>query len=240
MFFAKYDSLGNLVWVKRYGSSREQFAHSLAADSCGHIWMTGSLDLRDSVVFDGHAAVSDIWAYDPTFIAGFDTSGTCFDASAINTGGDDQLGIAVDRRGNFYISGDYIYGVAWSPFVIGPDTLTINNTPSSTEYFFIGKYRYDTSQCNTFTGGNDSTTAVTEVWQRQLHDIRLFPNPAGNQFTIASSELITSVTITDLTGNVLFIGEFQDEKIDITTAGFAPGLYFVCVNKSQMEKLVIY
>ena len=54
----------------------------------------------------------------------------------------------------------------------------------------------------------------------------LFPNPPTNNFTLQTNHRGT-LTITNQLGQLIFKTKIEKEKTQISTAGFAPGIYFV-------------
>ncbi len=137
MFIARYDSSGNFIWANSAGANYYDEGISIANDRCGHIWLCG--EMGNSMNFNGHILSESPGAYDPVFIAEYDTSGKYLNSIALPSGGDDAIGIVVDNKGNFYLGGDY-----WqAEMVIGPDTLFKNFS----ELLFIAKYKFDTAVC---------------------------------------------------------------------------------------------
>ncbi len=233
ILFAKYDGLGNNIWAKSYGTPGQEFGMSIAADSCGKIWMAGQMAVRQTLHLDADSLTPSIWSYDPSFFAESDTSGAIVDALSLFSGGDDQLGITVDRRGNFYTSGDYVVSGS-EPFIIGTDTFS--NITGSSEILFIGKYRYDISKCNDFNGSNDPTTAIQNIQEAGL--IQMYPNPANTKLTLASRQTMERVSVADPVGHEVFSKRLADNIVELDISDLPNGLYFVTVNGTNTIKLI--
>jgi hypothetical protein len=98
---------------------------------------------------------------------------------------------------------------------------------------------------NSFTFGSNGITTITidgtpGTGIKSLFNnrqIKIYPNPFGNQVTIDnnSETIITKVTVTYILGrNVLALNPEQTGSIHINTQSFDNGLYFIKVfNKSD-------
>ncbi len=154
LFLVKFDPANNVSWYKTIGSpSGEAWGFSIANSVCGIIWVSGAM--QDSVIIDGNILHAPAGSSDPIFIAGYHSNGVYAGSSALQSGGDDQNGIACDALGNIFMCSDYKI----DPFVINKDTLAPTGV---TERLFVGKYqslnhgtidsiydRADTLICNT-------------------------------------------------------------------------------------------
>jgi hypothetical protein len=75
-------------------------------------------------------------------------------------------------------------------------------------------------------------------------NIRIYPNPANNQFIVAlpPSESPTNIIITDIQGRVIEIHQTTNTLHEINTANYAAGMYFVKVQQGNIHetlKLVV-
>jgi len=141
IFLAKYDTTGNVIWVKGAGGTGEDRTGTggLSINQNGTVFMSGSFGNIwcgwNNISFDQYTLIQSGW--DPMFIAVFDHDGKTICASALASGGNDinfPNAIAADPFGNAYIGADY----AGTPFIIGKDSLF-----SSGEKIFIAKYYCD-------------------------------------------------------------------------------------------------
>ena len=88
----------------------------------------------------------------------------------------------------------------------------------------------DGSPCDTL--GIDNLVAVEEVERAEQAELAVYPNPAGESFTVEYSRephLGQRVVITDITGRPMFNQSFQGKNTEINTSAFPPGLYLVCL-----------
>ncbi|MCR6624504.1 MAG: SBBP repeat-containing protein [archaeon YNP-LCB-024-027] len=102
-FIAKLDKDGNQVWIKQFGTAREERAISIALDQLRNIYVVGWTD----GVFLGQTSAGDRDA----FIAKFDENGNQIWIKQFGTTAfDEALGIALDPLRNIYVFGS-TYGV---------------------------------------------------------------------------------------------------------------------------------
>ena len=148
-YLLKFDPANNVAWMKTFASPYDNgraWGYAVATLACGDVWVTGSMTKSDSVTdtagkipiavnVDGHIVSVPPWSNDPIFVAGFSSSGTLINASALMSGGDDQNGIACDGVGNVYMSADY-YGN--KQLSVANDILPADS--STIEVMYIAKY----------------------------------------------------------------------------------------------------
>ncbi len=97
VFLAKFDSSGNQVWTRQFGTTSNEAGESVSVDASGNIYVTG--DTRGSL--GGPSAGSS----DP-FIVKYDAAGNQVWARQFGSPGDDRShAVAVDGEGNAFISG---------------------------------------------------------------------------------------------------------------------------------------
>lgn len=148
-FLAKFDPANNVNWHKVLSSPREKgscWGYAVATASCGDVWISGGMAKADSVsdtssvipvevTVDGHLLSSPPASYDPLYIAGFTSAGAYVGGTTLQSGGDDQVGLAADALGSVYLSGDYVGKV---PFSIGNNNFPVE--VSSEELLYIAKF----------------------------------------------------------------------------------------------------
>jgi choice-of-anchor B domain-containing protein len=83
-------------------------------------------------------------------------------------------------------------------------------------------------------------SALGTLDQTIENQFAIYPNPSSEQITISSKEFaITSITITDILGNLLFTekeGASEVKTIDISY--FSKGVYFVNINNNTVKKII--
>jgi hypothetical protein len=102
VFIAKFDSAGNVLWVKTAGGPNDDIAIGIAADNEGNIFVAGAFD---SVAFFDNVLLSSNGKKD-VFIAKYSTTGDLLWAKRAGGSGFDQaFALAVDKFGEVYITG---------------------------------------------------------------------------------------------------------------------------------------
>ncbi len=115
LFFAKYDSTGNLLWARTATGDSDCFGQSLITDAAGSIYLLGN-SYGSSLTFGTTTIPNPKW-----FFVKLDNAGNLLWYKKSDYGyyegpqGPNTL--AKDEAGNIYMSGNY-YG----SFVLGPDT----------------------------------------------------------------------------------------------------------------------
>lgn len=135
-YFAKYDSLGNFIYVRQIGNTNGDGNTFLSLDPAGNVYISGQFS--DQVDFD----LSPTSAYSlsasggaDNFFAKYRSNGTFVYAKnlpllLINAN-------KVDKDGNLYLSGSFNGTVDFDP---SPATASIVNSPSGSSVFFA---KYD-------------------------------------------------------------------------------------------------
>ena len=101
-FVGKYDSEGNLQWVRQFGPSVWEESWGISADHLGNVYVTGYVHYPDIPYYDG-------------FLTKYDPQGNLVWTGDIGTSDwDVSYGVSADGMGNAYISGAAI-GLPGSP-----------------------------------------------------------------------------------------------------------------------------
>ncbi len=103
IYLVKYDSYGNIIWAKRAGGTSTDYAKSVATDSLGNIFMTGSFESQ-KIIFGldtlTHAGSGDV------YLVKYDDSGSVIWARSSEGTGDDRVNsVFSDASGNVFITG---------------------------------------------------------------------------------------------------------------------------------------
>jgi hypothetical protein len=97
-FLAKFDSAGNLLWVRQFGSSRDDFAHGLAVDGEGNIYVSGGTG--------GTLPGQTSFGLEDIFLAKYDRNGNLLWLRQFGTStNDNDYCVAVDPWSNVYVVG---------------------------------------------------------------------------------------------------------------------------------------
>ncbi len=97
-FLAKYDSNGQKLWLKQWGTVNKDTGYSLATDAARNIYLSG---YTTGPLYGSQEGNRDV------FLAKFDAGGTNLWATQMGTSGHDQgWGVACDAAGNAYLAGE--------------------------------------------------------------------------------------------------------------------------------------
>lgn len=119
VFIAKFDTGGNYIWARTWGSTNHDWATAVAVDDAGNAFVTGrfvgTVDFDPGPETDEHTmnGIRDI------FLSSFSPDGDYRWSTTIGYDfADDANGIAVDRDGNIFVAGgtqDRDFGNAGGP-----------------------------------------------------------------------------------------------------------------------------
>ena len=97
-FLAKYDSAGNKLWLKQWGTVNKDTGYSLATDAARNIYLSG---YTTGPLYGSQMGNRDI------FLAKFDAGGTNIWSTQIGTTDHDQAwGVTCDAAGNVFVAGE--------------------------------------------------------------------------------------------------------------------------------------
>ena len=97
-FIAKYDSNGNQVWLRQFGTVASDAAYGVALDSAGDVYVTGST--RGSLNASNNSGGAD------TFVVKYDSNGNQIWQNQFGTvANENATGIGVDKNGDVYVAG---------------------------------------------------------------------------------------------------------------------------------------
>jgi hypothetical protein len=66
----------------------------------------------------------------------------------------------------------------------------------------------------------------------------VYPNPSSTELTFTASYKITSISISNVVGHIVFSNSYQNDKVQIDVADLPAGMDFVKVNGIDVRKLV--
>jgi uncharacterized protein YjiK len=102
IFLVKYDSSGNKIWTRQLGTDSYDWAHGIASDGQGNIYVTG--ETLGGLDGNTNAGGRD------TYLVKYDSSGNKIWTKQLGTVDNDAgMGIATDSSGNIYVTG-YTWG----------------------------------------------------------------------------------------------------------------------------------
>jgi len=151
LFIVKYDSSGNVLWVKSSGGTGMDSGFRISSDANGNIYVAGTFE-SDTIIFGTTVLTNANAGYTDIFLVKYDAAGNALWAkSAGGSGNDYGSSISIDINGNILLTG-YFRSTAIS---FGPAPLTNTNTSYADLYIV----KYDASGnviWSTSAGGTDN------------------------------------------------------------------------------------
>jgi hypothetical protein len=97
-YLAKYDTDGQRLWLRQWGTMNKDTGYSLACDAAGNVYLSG---YTTGPLYSAPQGNRDY------FLAKFDPAGNLLWGKEVGTSGHDQgWGVATDSSGNAYIAGE--------------------------------------------------------------------------------------------------------------------------------------
>jgi hypothetical protein len=195
IFLAKYDSTGNLAWVRSAGGSGYDAGNAIAVDAAGNCYVAGFF-YSSTAAFGGLVLTNG--GQDNMFIAKYDSAGNAVWAK--QAGGisfDLALAVAVDSAGNSFVSGNFFSSTA----SFGGN-ITLTN--SGENDVFVAKY----------------DPSGTALWARQVkgasddYGYGLVADGAGNCYVTGTffssvATFATGLTLTNGGYNDIFLAKYD-------------------------------
>jgi hypothetical protein len=208
VFLSKYDTSGNVMWVKQATGASDQEGRCIAIDYQGNILIGGSY--VPALYFNSYQLNG--WGNYDAFVAKYDSNGNYISViSAGSTAWNEYVyGICADNSGNIFVSGSF----------------------SDVAHFdadsLVSQGYYDM-----FVGKIDFTTGMEE--QSQSISVNVFPNPATTNVTFQMDKLKGNKTIViyDQLGKEIWRKETTENQIEFSTENFATGLYFYRIESER-------
>ena len=242
-FTAKYDTLGNAIWVKSIGGSNEEISNAISLDSNDNSYIAGFFKSQTVVI--NSTTLTNSGAPDgDVLIVKYDAAGNIlWTKKALGYSNDMGLAIATDAAGNSYTTGYY------NGSLLTFGSIVLNSAASTTNVgdLFVVKYN----------------TAGTPLWAKNLvastgargHGIAL--DAAGNCYLTGFFEDVTlpfdNITLVNggsqgqrdifigKIGNTSTVGLTENNTIDNTTVFPNPttGNIFINLNTNSLSEIKI-
>ena len=221
-FLDKYDASGNVIWAKVLCPINlvvgRNGVYGLTIDTSNNVWICGPISANISL--DTSTILYSPGTVDPIFFVSYDSHGVLSHYETLPSGGDDNCTIAADNLGNIYLEGDF---ESYDPFIIGNDSLHLYNGEVENE--FTAKY------------GSNYLVGIQKI-DRPTGQICIYPNPTDKEININSTEVIKSVEIENVLGQILYRNSFNSQKIMVSVNNFPNGIYLIKINGTEVRKFV--
>ncbi|GAX59316.1 hypothetical protein SCALIN_C01_0247 [Candidatus Scalindua japonica] len=253
IFVTKIDSSGtSLVYSTYLGGSRSDSSRSIAVDTSGNAYVTGSTISPD---FPTASPIQGTYAGDrDVFVTKIDSSGTNLVYSTYlgGSGGDHPYGIAVDTSGNAYVTGhtvstDFPTASPIQGTNAGRDDVFVTKIDSSGTSLvystYLGGWTYDSSGgIAVDTSGNAYVTGATDSpYFPTASPIQGTNAGGGDGFVTKLSSGGTSCPLNlilnhDSSGQAL-LRRYRDESLSKTNVGKLLTMLFYIVSAKAVETL---
>jgi hypothetical protein len=240
IFISKFDSTGNVIWVKSFGGTNDEGGSGITLDKLGNIYVTGCF--KSNIIKYGNISITNLNNGFEIFLVKYNSDGDIIWAK--NSIGTDHYvnGITIDSHRNVYIAGGY-----WSGNITFGNFILAGNTHGGVNSF-IAKYdssgnviwakKVDNSYCWSITADNTTNIFITGHFGGWRGTPSVFDNiiltsrdtTGGNIFIAkydssgnviwaieaganhSSEKGVNSITLDSL-GNVYIVGFFLSDTI---------------------------
>jgi len=220
IFFVKYDSSGNKLWLKSYGGLEWDGAYSIAIGDSENVYLAGTF-CSSSITFGSFTLTNVRPDWPDIFLAKFDTDGNVLWAKC--AGGslsDEPNSIALDNSGNIYVGG------AFNSQSLTFDSIILMNTTYSSMDGFLAKYDSNGNVIWAEGIGSNNNEEVYSITLDTSGKIYVAGYFQGSTLNIGSTILINSnawfpdifLAKYDDSGNAIWAKSFGGDSTDYVTA----------------------
>ncbi len=208
IFIAKFDANGNVVWAKQ--SIGGGHTYDIQTDFTGNSYITGPH--FGNIRFGDTTLLS--FAFNDIFVTKYNSSGNV--VWARSAGGDKNdigYGIAVNTKGNVFVTGTYSSSSSFF------DNSTIINSDNINYAYeaFIAKL-----------GDNSEDSIIYQPGSCTLDLVKVYPNPARDILTInkPATACKISMALYNNQGQLIFAGKTLNDGLnEIKLSALSPGIY---------------
>ena len=234
-FVAKFRPSGTLGWIKEMGGPYIN-PIDIDVDRCtSSIWVVGAINPIGPDTVDGYILNPPPGTIDGVFFVGWHADASLIATSALITGGDDEIGIAVDDSGNVMICADL-----YESMIVDTDTLTY----TFGEPIYLAKY-VSGDTCSEYEHALGLTETEASRASRQA-EVLVYPNPATDISTlIIEGETCANCTmiLTDMAGRQVYEASISGNESIFSVSQLQAGVYMLKItspDRSQKnQKLVV-
>lgn len=209
VYIVKYNTEGTVIWSQSIGGAGNNDPSSIAVDLSDNIFIAGSSS-------SGFSAGSTMLPAG-VFLLKYSHSGSLVWAKGAAGGyWASAYGVIKDANNNGYITG------AFNSTTISFDINTLVNTNTRND-IFLAKF----------------TELATETLPIPLSsDLTLHPNPAQNSITLSAPNHITTVSISNIFGQIVHYGKYKTKTVQVNISNFPAGIYTIMINGVERRNFV--
>ena len=220
-FIAKYDSSGNIRWLRNTTGYNDATPTAISVDDAGNAFVTGSFAYGPLTIGNTTLANNDTFHQQAVFIAQYDPSGNPVWA----TGGlaptldiDAGAAIVFDNKGHLYVAGNY----EGSSVIFGSDTLPYPfiNYEDYQNYSFVSKYDIPGTYTNYIGPPGTSNT------------IAVYPNPTNGSIYFTHLQAGDRIEVYDLLGELITSATGTGDRYSMDLSNKAKGIYLYRVTEN--------
>ena len=90
---------------------------------------------------------------------------------------------------------------------------------------------------NMHLGSCGTPVGIENVSQESI-PIQLLPNPATKELTIKAPHDITTVSISNMVGQIVYSNYYHNEQVQVDIADLPKGMYLIKINGTEVRKFV--
>jgi|GEM_PF-3118244 len=267
-YLSKWDSSGNIIWVKYI--EKKTSVNEIISNAREEVFITGALDSPDhwggyalepgALIAKLDSAGDLIWVRTDKGgdgrSVGIDPFGNVFEAGQFEDSINFNAHTLMAPTGNgskIYIaqydtSGNYLNSVAVADGAIG----SISVRPDRSGHYYLVGNQFDIKLVfgpdvldttniqgvTTFIAKYKYNIANSVHDPALVNDILIYPNPASNMLNIAATKKMQDLYITDVLGRKIYSASCNDRWMQINISNIPAGIYLITIDNTIVRKFV--
>ncbi|MCE9538931.1 MAG: SBBP repeat-containing protein, partial [Bacteroidetes bacterium] len=225
IFVAKYDPLGNFLWVRTAGGVWGDYSRAISCDAAGNVYITGEIEMNCE--FFGSGIILYSHGDNDVFVCKYNTNGDMQWAKKLGGGPKSDRGYGITHTNDgVYVTGNFQLTCVFN------ENITI--TPKGAYDIFVAKYSLNGDFQWIRTGGG---TGNDEGWA-------ISSDPAGNVYAtgyFSGSANFSGKTISSSGGADIFIAKYNSDGtlIWVTKAGGSGNDYGRGITVDKLSRIYI-
>lgn len=210
IFVAKFDSAGNVKWIKRFGGTSNEYLYAMRLDESDKLFFAGYFSNSAVIGNNSFSGTGDV------LVASLDSLGNLL---WVGKGGGPK---SADRPSDILpLNNDKILvtGIYNEVTLFGAHSLTANTT-------------YGNGQTDVYLASISAPIiSSTKEFSSNEHSFVIFPNPVSTQISVLSSNPVSSVKIFDVNGKMV-LSDFSNTQSGYDVSALPQGLYVIEVESN--------